>query len=59
MVGCFLSLQLALAKEVRTNLRDLAEEWHKIQESMPLLSQALADKQVDSKYLFGSLHIQR
>ena len=41
-----LLLQLALAKEVRTNLQDLMKEWHQTEEGVPLLSQALADKQV-------------
>lgn len=43
-----LLLQLALAKEVRTNLRDLMKEWYQTEEGVPLLSQALADQQVEN-----------
>lgn len=39
-------MQLALAKEVRTNLRDLMKEWYQTEEGVPLLSQALADQQL-------------
>ena len=51
-VSNFLLLQLALTKEVRANLRDLAEEWHRIQASVPLFSQALADNQVCNRIYF-------